>query len=189
MLSAFIFNILTIFSLILNTANLFVNPNLPLFDDITFKRRYYFTKNTNEYFFFPNFFLNLPKRKYFDFFVGSKIYNESFPFSYSKASKIVSQRIGKRRNNLLNITHAYARNIAMGFDIYNNYLKNKRRIQKIFVMLDKKFVDSQFNNEKGHMIKTSYYLKILSLFISIKKTINRISFINSLSPLSKSSFI
>ena len=34
----------------------------------------------------------------------------------------------------------------------DNYEENKRRVEKIFVMLDEKFVGSQFNNQKDHMI-------------------------------------
>ena len=58
---------------------------MTLFGEVTFKRRYYFDKNTNEYFFFTDFFLNLPKRKYFDPFVCSEVCDMAASTSYSKA--------------------------------------------------------------------------------------------------------
>ena len=39
---------------------------LTLFGEITFKRRYYYDKKYNDRFNFTDFFLGLPKRKYFD---------------------------------------------------------------------------------------------------------------------------
>ena len=69
---------------------------LTLFGEVTYKRRYYFDKNINQYFFFTDFFLNLPKRKYFDPFVCSEICNESASSSYSKSGKIVAAKIGNR---------------------------------------------------------------------------------------------
>ena len=86
---------------------------LTLFGEVTFKRRYYFDKNCNEYFFFTDLFLNLPKRKYFDPFVCSELCNESSSTSYSKAGIIVSQKIGKRINNSLKISRASTRNIFL----------------------------------------------------------------------------
>lgn len=129
---------------------------LTLFGEVTFKRRYYFDKNTNEYFFFTDLFLNLPKRKYFDPFVCSEICNEAASFSYSKAGKIVSQKIGKRINNLLNISRASARNIVLSFPITDDIDENEiKRVERLSIMLDEKFVGSQFNEGKAHMIKAA----------------------------------
>ena len=66
---------------------------LTLFGEITFKRRYYFDKTNNERFFFTDFYLNLPKRKYFDPFVCAELCNASSSTSYAKAGIIVSQKI------------------------------------------------------------------------------------------------
>ena len=100
---------------------------LTMFGEITFKRRYYYDKKFGDRFFFTDLFLNLPKRKYFDPFVCANICEESASFSYSKAGKIISNRIGKRINNNIFISRASARNIVMKFDIGNdNYEENKR---------------------------------------------------------------
>ena len=111
---------------------------MTLFGEITFKRRYYFDKNTNEYFFFTDLFLNLPKRKYFDPFVCAEICNESSNSSYSKAGRIVSQKIGNRINNFINITRASARNIVLDFPIQEtmNIDKEIKRVEKLSIMLN-----------------------------------------------------
>ena len=68
---------------------------LTLFGEITYKRRYYFDNKTNERFYFTDYFLNLPKRKYFDPFICSEICNEAASSSYSKSGKIIASKIGK----------------------------------------------------------------------------------------------
>lgn len=146
---------------------------LTLFGEVTFKRRYYFDTNNNEWFFFTDFFLNLPKRKYFDPFVCSEICNEAASTSYSKTGRIISNKIGKRIDNNIHISRASARNIVMKFDINdNNYMQNKRRIEKLFVMLDEKFVGSQFNDDQDHMIKAAVLFENTELVYKYKKKDN-----------------
>lgn len=87
---------------------------LTLFGEITYKRRY--DNKTNERFYFTDFFLNIPKRKYFDPFICSEICNEAASSNYSKSGKIIASKIGKRIDNNINIS---ARNIVMKFDIDN----------------------------------------------------------------------
>ena len=126
-----------------------------LFGEITFKRRYYFDNKTNEWFFFTDLFLGLPKRKHFDPFVCAEICNESTTNSYSKAGKIISNKIGKRTSNNIDISRATSRNIVMAFNPDEKIINDERRIERLFVMLDEKFVGSQFNNGNNHMIKAS----------------------------------
>lgn len=126
-----------------------------LFGNINFKRRYYFDSRTNERFFFTDLFLGLPKRKHFDPFVCSEICDESCSNSYSKAGKIISNKIGKRTNNNINISRATARNIVLSFNPEQDNATNKKRIERLFVMLDEKFVGSQFNNGIDHMVKAA----------------------------------
>ena len=156
---------------------------LTMFGEVTFKRRYYYDKKENERFFFTDYFLNLPKRKYFDPFICANICEESASFSYSKSGNIVANKIGKRINNNIHISRASARNIVMKFDIDNdNYEENKRRIEKIFVMLDEKFVGSQFNNGKDHMIKAAVLFENTELVYKYKKkedSMNRYRLVNS----------
>lgn len=88
-----------------NIVNLmaFMKKNfVTLFGEITFKRRYYYDKTTNEYFFFVDLFLGLPKRKHFDPFVCAEICNQATTESYSKTGKIISDKIGKRTSNNIN---------------------------------------------------------------------------------------
>lgn len=126
-----------------------------LFGEITFKRRYYYDKITNERFFFTDLFLGLPKRKHFDPFVCSEIVDASASTSYSKAGSLVSNKIGKRTSNNICISRATARNIVMNFNYNINDTSQIRKIERLFVMLDEKFVGSQFNNGKDHMIKAA----------------------------------
>ena len=156
---------------------------LTLFGEVTFKRRYYLDKNNNEYFFFTDFFLNLPKRKYFDPFVCSEICNESASFSYSKAATIVSQKIGKRLNNTLNINRASARNIVLSFPITNEINENEiKRVERLSIMLDEKFVGSQFNEGQNHMIKAAVVFEDTELVYKNKlkpNSMNRYKLVNS----------
>lgn len=156
---------------------------LTLFGEITFKRRYYFDKKYNDRFYFTDFFLGLPKRKYFDPFVCSEICNESASYSYSKAGLIVSNKIGNRINNNLFISRASSRNIVLNFDIKDDNVKdNLKKIERLFVMLDEKFVGSQFNNNQDHMIKASVIFEDTKLVYKYKKKPNsmyRYKLINS----------
>ena len=126
-----------------------------LFGEINFKRRYYYDKNTKEYFFFTDLFLGLPKRKHFDPFVCAELCDQSTTESYSKAGKIISNKIGKRVNNNIVINRATVRNIVLSFNPECNEELEFRRVEKLFVMLDEKFIGSQFNEGKDFMAKAS----------------------------------
>lgn len=157
---------------------------LTLFGEVTFKRRYYFDKNSNDFFFFTDLFLNLPKRKYFDPFICSEICNESASTSYSKAGKIVSQKIGERINNSLDISRATARNIVLSFptDDSSDVSDEIKRIEKLSIMLDEKFVGSQFNNGQDHMIKAAIIFEGTELVYKNKvkpNSMNRYRLVNS----------
>lgn len=128
-----------------------------MFGNIHFKRRCYFDKNTNEYFFFTDLFLGLPKRKHFDPFICADLVEKSADNSYSKAGKIVADKIGLRTStnpyDSINISRATVRNIVLGFEPIIDEENDRKRIERLFVMLDEKFVGSQFNNGIDHMIK------------------------------------
>lgn len=155
---------------------------LTLFGEITFKRRYYFDKKYNDRFYFTDFFLSIPKRKYFDPFVCSEICNEAASTSYSKAGINIASKIGNRINNNLHISRASSRNIVLNFNIKDDNQFNKKRIERLFVMLDEKFVGSQFNNGLDHMIKASVIFEDTELVYKYKKkekSMNRYRLINS----------
>jgi hypothetical protein len=148
---------------------------LTLFGEITFKRRYYLDKNDNERFYFTDYFLNIPKRKYFDPFICANICEEAASYSYSKAGKIVADRIGKKINNNIYISRASARNVVMQFKVDNAvYPEDKKRIEKLFIMLDEKFVGSQFNDKKDHMIKAAILFEGTELVYKSKRKANSI---------------
>jgi len=126
-----------------------------LFGDINFKRRYYYDKNTKEYFFFTDLFFGLPKRKHFDPFVCAELCDQSTTESYSKAGKIIATKIGKRINNNITINRATVRNIVLSFNPEYNKESEFKRVEKLFVMLDEKFIGSQFNDGKDIMTKAS----------------------------------
>ena len=147
---------------------------LTLFGEITYKRRYYYDIKHNDRFFFTDLFLNLPKRKYFDPFICSEICNESSSFSYSKAGRIVSDKIGHRINNNLKISRASSRNIVMNFNILDDTKQERelKRIKRLFIMLDEKFVPSQFNDSINHMIKGAVLFENRKLAYKFKKKQN-----------------
>ena len=143
-----------------------------LFGEITFKRRYYFDKLNNEWFFFTDFFLGLPKRKHFDPFVCADICDYSTSNSYSKAGKLISNKIGKRTQNNINISRATARNIVIAMNTDIELQKDEKRIERLFVMLDEKFVGSQFNDGNDHMVKASVIFEDTELEYKTKKKEN-----------------
>ncbi len=157
-----------------------------LFGSVPFKRRYYFDKNTGEYFFFTDLFLGLPKRKHFDPFVCADLVEKSADNSYSKAGKIISDKIGIRSsmnpNDSINISRATVRNIVLGFDPIVDEVKERKRIEKLFIMLDEKFVGSQFNNGIDHMIKAAVLFENTKLEYKNKRkpdSIDRYRLVNS----------
>lgn len=155
---------------------------LTLFGEVTFKRRYYFDKNFGDRFFFTDLFLYLPKRKYFDPFVCAELCNESASTSYSKAGKIVSDKVGKRINNNLFIGRASTRNCVMQFNIDEAIEEQNKRIERLYVMLDEKFVGSQYNDNKDHMIKAAVIFEDTELVYKSKKkkdSMNRFRLVNS----------
>ncbi len=157
---------------------------LTLFGEVTYKRRYYYDKKYNDRFFFTDLFLNLPKRKYFDPFICSEICNESSMYSYSKAGRIVSSKIGKCINNLVYISRASSRNIVMNFQIIDDTFQERdlKRIERLYIMLDEKFVGSQFNDGKDHMIKAAVTFENSELAYKYKRkpnSMNRYKLIGS----------
>ena len=155
---------------------------LTLFGEITYKRRYYYDNNTNEWFFFTDYFLNLPKRKYFDPFICCEICNEAASSNYSKSGKIIADKIGKRIDNNITISRASARNIVMRFNIDNICDYDERKVERLFIMLDEKFVGSQFNDGKDHMIKAAVIFENTELVYKYKKkpnSIDRYRLVNS----------
>lgn len=143
-----------------------------LFGEITFKRRYYFDSKTNEWFFFTDLFLGLPKRKHFDPFVCADICEHATSNSYSKTGKIVAEKIGKKTSKLINISRATTRNIVMAFNPSIKLENEQRRIERLFVMLDEKFVGSQFNQGQDHMIKAAVIFENTELVYKTKKNNN-----------------
>ena len=73
----------------------------------------------------------------------------------SKTGKIVSNKIGKRTNNSFTINRATVRNIVLSFNPQYEEENELKKVEKLFVMLDEKFIGSQFNDNKDFMAKTS----------------------------------
>lgn len=140
-----------------------------LFGEITFKRRYYYDTTSNEYFFFTDLFLGLPKRKHFDPFVCAEICEQATTESYSKTGKIIANKIGKRISNNININRATARNIVLAFNPEYNEINDLKRVEKLFIMLDEKFIGSQFNDGKDFMTKASVIFEDYEKEYSYKK--------------------
>lgn len=155
---------------------------LTLFGEITYKRRYYYDKKYKDRFYFTDYFLNFPKRKYFDPFICAEICNEAASSSYSKSGKIVASKIGKRINNEINISRATSRNIVMNFNIDDEQTYDNKKLDRLYVMLDEKFVGSQFNNGEDHMIKAAVIFEDTKLVYKTKRkesSMKRYKLINS----------
>lgn len=143
-----------------------------LFGEMTFKRRYYYDNNTKEYFFFTDLFLGLPKRKHFDPFVCAEICDQATTESYSKTGKIIANKIGKKTSNNIGINRATVRNIVLSFNPKYNEINELKRVEKLFVMLDEKFIGSQFNEKKDFMTKASIIFEDYEKEYSYKKKNN-----------------
>ncbi len=170
-----------------SSKGFYVRKNyVTIFGEITFKRRYYFDRNTKDYFFFTDLFLGLPKRKHFDPFVCADLVEKSADNSYSKAGKIISDKIGIRSSinsyDSVNISRATVRNIVLAFDPDINEKNEIKRIERLFIMLDEKFVASQFNHGKDHMIKAAVIFEGTELEYKEKKkkdSMDRYRLVNS----------
>ncbi len=102
----------------------------------------------------------LNKNKRFDPFVCAKICEEVSHSSYAKAGRTVCQLIGKRLKfnddpNKYLINRVTARNIVMTFPIPDMPYSDVKIIDTLYVMIDVKFVHSQFNEGKDFMIKAT----------------------------------
>lgn len=147
---------------------------LTLFGEITYKRRYYYDKKYKDRFYFTDYFLNFPKRKYFDPFICAEVCNEAASSSYSKSGKIVASKIGKRINNEIYISRATSRNIVMNFNIDDEQTYDNKKLDRLYVMLDEKFVGLQFNNGDDHMIKAAVIFEDTKLVYKTKRKVNSI---------------
>ena len=123
-------------------------------------------------FFFTDLFLGLPKRKHFDPFVCAEICDQATTESYSKTGKIIANKIGKRTTNNINLNRATIRNIVISFNPEHNEVNELKRVEKLFVMLDEKFIGSQFNDGKDFMTKASVIFEDYEKEYSYKKKDN-----------------
>lgn len=137
-------------------------PLLTKFGYIKFKRRRYIDKVTGESYLFIDRFLGLAKYSRMDPFVISDLVYESTINSYSKAGKIVSNSIGNKvkYNDDINkdiLSRATTRNVVLKASKIMNENENDtyKETEELNIMLDEKFVGSQFNNNKDHMIKSA----------------------------------
>ena len=70
----------------------------------------------------------------------------------------------------------------MQFNIDDSFEEQNKRIERLYVMLDEKFVGSQFNEGKDHMIKASVIFEDSELVYKSKKkkdSMNRFRLVNS----------
>lgn len=144
---------------------------------ITYKRRRYYDSFKNKEYYFVDNLLMLNKNKNFDPFVCAKICEESSHSSYAKAGRTVSELIGKRLKfnddaNKYLINRASARNIVMNFIIPSIPYNEPKDIDILYVMLDEKFVHSQFNDGKDFMVKAAVVFEDVREVYKYKKKEN-----------------
>lgn len=131
-----------------------------LFGEVTINRRYYNDSFKNEHYFFVDNILMIPKHLSFDPFVCAKVIEYSSIDSMAKAGRTVSEMIGSHIKFMDNpdrflINRATARNIVRNFKIPNLPYKQRTTPSILYIMLDEKFVHSQFNNNKDFMVKAA----------------------------------
>lgn len=144
---------------------------------ITYKRRRYYDSFKEQEYYFVDNILMLNKNKNFDPFVCAKICEESSHSSYAKAGRTVSELIGKRLKfnedaNKQLISRATSRNIVMSFDIPDMPYNDLKTINTLYVMLDEKFVHSQFNDNKDFMVKAAVVFEDVAEVYHYKKKEN-----------------
>ena len=125
--------------------------------------------------------VELMKEKTFEEIKVSDICEKASSFNYSKTGKLVADKIGSRIGSNINISRATARNIVMSFNTEFDDNKNIKRIERLYVMLDEKFVGSQFQ-DNDHMIKAAIIFEGTDLVYKTKKSKNskdRYKLINS----------
>ena len=145
-----------------NSRGFVTKSLLTKFGYINLKRRRYENKITKESFMFVDRFLGLNRHSRVDPFVIADLCEEASSTSYSKAGSIVSKSIGNKikYNKDINkdiISRATARNLVLkAIDIIEEPISDKiKEVKVLNVMLDEKFVGSQFNNKFDHMIKAA----------------------------------
>lgn len=133
---------------------------LTKFGYIHLRRRRYICKETGKSFVFLDRFLGLPKYARMDPFVIGDLCEQASSSSYSMAGRIVSKSIGSKIKfdddpNKYIISRATARNTVLKASILINEPDSAtlKDVKVLNVMLDEKFVASQFNNGLDHMIK------------------------------------
>ena len=147
---------------------------ITFYGEVRFKRRRYYDKIKKKEFYFVDEVLSLPSYTNFDPFVCAKICEVSSYDSYAKAGRTVSEMIGNRLkfNNDASrflISRAVARNIVLQFNIPDIPYTLKKTPKILYVMLDEKWVHSQFNDGKDHMVKAAVVFEDVDLAYKYKK--------------------
>lgn len=157
-----------------NVINSPTRSLITFYGEVTFSRRYYYDKLKKRKFFFVDEALMLSKHLRFDPFVCAKICEVSSHESYAKAGRTVSEMIGKRLKfnddpNRLLISRATARKIVMSFKIPDIDYGIRKDVKTLYIMLDEKFVHSQFNNSIDWMVKAAVVFEDAELEYKRKK--------------------
>jgi hypothetical protein len=135
-------------------------PLLTKFGWVDFKRRRYVDKLTGESFMYVDRFLGLQKYSRLDPFVIADLIEEATSTSYAASGRIVSKTIGNKIKydddaNKYILSRATTRNnVLKASNITNEPINdNVKEVEELNIMLDEKFIGSQFNNGKDHMVK------------------------------------
>lgn len=156
-----------------DVINIYERNIITLFGEVSFERRYYFDRLKNKYYYYVDKVLNIKPYSRFDPFVCAKICEISSIDSYAKAGRTVSELIGKRlkfndNKDKVLINRAQARNIVMNFDIPIIDYGTRKNVKKLFVMLDEKWVHSQYNYDKDGN-KLDFMVKACVVFENTKE--------------------
>ena len=137
-------------------------PLLTKFGWINFKRRKYIRNDNGKSFMFIDRLLGLEKYSRLDPFVITDLCEEAASTSYANAGRLVSKTIGNKikYNDDINkniLSRATARNIVLKASKIIKEPDNEeiKEIAQLNLLLDEKYVPSQFNDGKDHMIKAA----------------------------------
>lgn len=147
---------------------------ITFYGEVTFKRRRYYDRNKKKEFCFVDEVLSLPSYISLDPFVCAKICEVSSHSSYAKTGKIVSEMIGKRMKfnddpSREIISRALARNVVLNFKIPDIPYTLKETPKILYVMLDEKWVHSQYNDDEDYMVKAAVVFENADLVYKYKK--------------------
>ena len=122
--------------------------------DLTFTRTLYETKDRNEYYFYIDEMMGLPKYDHYDPIVKGLAIRETFYTNQAQAGRIIGERIiGERITDVANLTDKNIKAFAISRQTVNNWLgewdttivyeRHDSTPRTLYIMADEKYIGAQ----------------------------------------------